>query len=140
MFSSTVAALRQNEVAQAVLRVLPVLSFPTFKASEVELYTLVQDFIPDLNLYMALPILLGLVLLLVSDGLNSRKKSSVFWLLVAVVGGGYAFYRFLDSVSTEAVVATSVLSAIAVVGILLGWGATPGPSKEPSPAFYTVRG
>ncbi|MFH1486491.1 MAG: hypothetical protein ABIH46_10495, partial [Chloroflexota bacterium] len=102
-------------------RILPVLSFPRLSLSSLGFYSAI-DFIPDFNLFEAVPIALGVLFVLVGDGLFSGQRAAVCWLLIAV--GIALACMHLYSSTRMALQAMLSLGAVAIVGALLGWGAT----------------
>ncbi|MBI2909621.1 MAG: hypothetical protein HYX92_18425 [Chloroflexi bacterium] len=91
------------------IRILPVLDLPRFTISGP---------FADLNLFAAIPVLMGIIFLLVSDGLFSLQRASVYWLVIGV--GAAIVATNLYSAPPEAKQTVLTLSGIAIVAASLG--------------------
>lgn len=96
---------------------LPLLAFPRYLLSSVEFYSLI-DFIPDFNLFALLPLVVGIAFMLIADGLWARSKSSVFWLLPAVVVSIVSMYLY--SATTESIEIVLAVVIATLLASLLG--------------------
>lgn len=121
--AATIAPLLESSLSlgqRPEINALPILTFPHYALSSLGFYELI-DFIPDFNLYALVPLGIGVAFMLVAEGLLSRSRASVFWLVLVIVGAMVSMYLY--SSTTEALQIVLMLGGLALISSLLGWPA-----------------